>query len=111
MSYSGNYVPEPVGSFLSAVNAHDENAFRDSFTEDSIVDDWGQVVVGRSDIENWSERAFIGSSPTFNADDIRIGDGHVTVIGDWRSDHANGPSRFDFDVDGGRITKMTVSEG
>ncbi len=111
MSNSDISVPEPVASFLAAVNTHDENAFRDNFTQDSTVDDWGQVVVGRRDIEKWSEKAFIGSSPTFVPDDLRLDDGLITVVGDWRSNHANGPSRFDFEIDGGQITKMTISEG
>lgn len=106
-----NNVAEPVASFLAAVNAHDRQAFRDTFTQDSVVDDWGQVITGRDSIEKWSDTAFIGSQPHFTVERTSITDGTVTVIGDWRSTHANGPSRFDFDIDGDRITMMTISEG
>src|SRR5699024_9873689 len=34
-----------------------------------------------------------------------------TVVGDWRSSHANGPSKFSFDLEGEKIAKMTISEG
>jgi ketosteroid isomerase-like protein len=111
MGTPGTNVTEPVASFLAAVNAHDRQAFRDKFTQDSVVNDWGQVITGRDNIEKWSDTAFIGSQPHFTVERTSITDGTVTVIGDWRSTHANGPSRFDFDIDGDRITMMTISEG
>lgn len=35
----------------------------------------------------------------------------VTVVGDWRSNHANGRSRFVFDTDGDKLATMTIREG
>lgn len=35
----------------------------------------------------------------------------VTVVGDWRSNHANGLSSFAFTVEGDRIARMTIREG
>lgn len=38
-------------------------------------------------------------------------DGELVVVGDWRSNYANGRSKFAFTVDGDKIAKMTISEG
>lgn len=104
-------MPEPIASFFDSVNAHDGQAFRDAFTEDGVVDDWGHRVAGRDGIDAWSAVAFIGSRPTFVAEDVLIADGRVIVDGDWRSGYVSGPSRFDFEITGGKIAKMTISEG
>lgn len=105
------HVPEPVGTFVDAVNRHDETAFLDAFTTDGAVDDWGRVFTGREEIKAWSDREFIGATGTLTPEEVSTSDGTVTVVGDWRSSHANGRSRFDFAVDGDRITRMTISEG
>lgn len=104
-------IPEPIASFFTAVNNHDSQAFLDALTTDAVVDDWGQIITGRDEIDEWSQIAFIGSQPTFSAERASTADGKITVVGDWRSTHANGPSRFDFDLDGDKIKKMTISEG
>lgn len=104
-------IPEPIASFFAAVNNHDNQAFLDAFTADGIVDDWGQIITGRDSIDQWSRGAFIGSAPRFTPVRSLTTDGTITVTGDWRSTHANGPSRFDFALDGDKISKMTISEG
>ncbi|MGO1948417.1 MAG: nuclear transport factor 2 family protein [Mycobacteriaceae bacterium] len=104
-------IPEPIAAFLAAVNNHDNQAFLDAFTTDGVVDDWGRIITGRDNIDQWSDEAFIGSGPTFTAEQATTTNGTVTVTGDWRSTHANGPSRFDFDLDGDKIAGMTISEG
>src|SRR5690625_6857001 len=55
-------IPEPVASFIEAVNRHDEAAFLDAFTSNGTVDDWGRVFTGRDEIKRWSEKEFIGRS-------------------------------------------------
>ena len=40
-------IPEPVASFITAVNDHDEQAFLDAFAPDGTVDDWGRDFTGR----------------------------------------------------------------
>lgn len=35
----------------------------------------------------------------------------VTVVGDWRSNYANGRSKFVFVTDGDLIASMTIREG
>ncbi|GGR51316.1 ketosteroid isomerase-like protein [Nocardioides luteus] len=104
-------IPEPVAAFIEAVNRHDEPAFLDAFTEGGAVDDWGRVFTGRDQIKAWSDNEFIGANGTLTVEEVRTENGTITVVGDWRSTHANGRSKFDFDVEGDKITRMTIREG
>lgn len=104
-------VPEPVASFLVDVTAHDDDAAIGRFTEDAVVDDWGTVLEGREAIRAWSDQQFVGSKPSFTVQIVREEGGDVLVAGDWRSQHANGPSAFRFTVDGDAITRMVIREG
>ncbi len=104
-------IPEPVASFVAGVNEHDERAFLDAFTEDGVVDDWGREFQGREAIKRWSDKEFIGARGVLPPRSVEITDDGVTVIGDWRSEYANGLSSFAFTVDGDRIARMTIREG
>ena len=104
-------IPEPVASFLAAVTAHDRSAFADHFTDTPVVDDWGLTLAGLDQITTWSDEQFIGSSPSLDVTEVSAEGTTVTVVGDWRSQHANGPSRFDFEIEGDRIASMTIREG
>ena len=103
--------PEPVASFLAAVNRHDEAGFLDAFTTDGVVDDWGRIFRGRGQIKAWSDKEFIGATGTLTPEEVSVSGGEVTVVGDWASTHANGRSKFVFTVDGDSITRMTIREG
>ena len=104
-------IPEPVASFLAAVNRHDEQAFLDAFAPDGAVDDWGRTFTGREQIKTWSDKEFIGSRGTLAVEEVDTAGDTIQVIGDWRSNHANGRSKFVFDVDGDKLAKMTIREG
>lgn len=104
-------IPEPVASFLERVNAHDEQAFLDAFTDSGQVDDWGRTFTGRDQIRAWSDKEFIGSRGTLTVEEASAAGSTVTVVGDWRSDHANGRSRFVFEIADGKLVKMTIREG
>ncbi|MDT0202368.1 nuclear transport factor 2 family protein [Nocardioides sp. AE5] len=105
-------IPEPVASFIDAVNRHDEDGFLDAFTDDGAVDDWGRVFRGRNEIKAWSDKEFIGATGILTPEQVDASDdGTVTVIGDWRSTHANGRSSFAFEVAGDKVTLMTIREG
>ncbi|MGI6879434.1 nuclear transport factor 2 family protein [Microbacterium sp. gxy059] len=103
--------PEPVGSFIDAVNRHDESAFLDAFGPEGSVDDWGRIFTGREQIKAWSDVEFIGAHGTLSVEEVSSEGGEVVVVGDWRSGHANGRSRFAFRTDGDRIERMTIREG
>jgi hypothetical protein len=97
---------------VAAINDQDEGRFLDCFTADGFVDDWGRVFRGREAIDGWSSRELIGARGTLTVESVSTPeDGVVVVIGDWRSSHANGRSRFEFAVAGDRVESMTISEG
>ncbi|UQN28611.1 nuclear transport factor 2 family protein [Brachybacterium kimchii] len=104
-------IPEPVASFLEAVMARDTTAFTQAFTANPTVDDWGKVLTGFDEIHAWSDKEFIGSAPTLAITSVTTAGDSVTVVGDWRSRHANGPSSFRFDLEGDKIATMTIREG
>lgn len=104
-------IPEPVASFVAAVNRHDEQAFLDAFTDDGFVDDWGRVFTGREEIKGWSDGEFIGAQGVLTPQEVTEDGGTVTVVGDWRSTHANGLSSFAFATRDDRIASMTIREG
>lgn len=104
-------IPEPVASFIAAVNRHDEDGFLDAFTKDGFIDDWGRTFTGRDAMKRWSDKEFIGARGTLAVEEVAVSGDEITVVGDWRSNYANGRSRFVFDVDGDLIASMTIREG
>lgn len=104
-------VPEPVQSFIDAVNAHDEAGFLSAFTEDGFVDDWGRIFTGRDAIKGWSDNEFIGATGVFTPEEVDQSGSAVTVVGDWKSTWANGRSSFAFETAGDKIVSMTIREG
>jgi len=104
-------IPEPVASFIDAVNRHDEHTFLDAFAEDGFVDDWGRIFAGREAIKGWSDNEFIGATGTLTPQQTTIDGDTVTVVGDWASTHANGLSSFAFAVTGDKIASMTIRKG
>ncbi|GAC70165.1 nuclear transport factor 2 family protein [Gordonia soli] len=105
-------LPAPIDRFIDAVNRHDTAAFLDMFTSEGRVDDWGRVFATRDEIATWNDREFIGSDGILTPQSVTVGDdATVTVVGDWRSTHANGLSAFTFEVDGDQIRSMTIREG
>ncbi|WP_080795681.1 nuclear transport factor 2 family protein [Corynebacterium pacaense] len=101
-------LPEPVAGFIGHVNAHDETAFLDAFTPEGVVDDWGRVFTGREEIKTWSDKEFIGAGGILTVESVESDGSRVTVIGDWRSSHANGRARFIFEIDGDKLESMTI---
>lgn len=104
-------IPEPVAGFIDTVNAHDDQGFLDAFTTDGTVDDWGREFTGREAIKAWSDKEFIGATGVLTPEEVTVDGNDVTVIGDWRSTHANGRSSFAFIIDGDKLSRMTIREG
>ena len=105
-------VPPPLDAFITAVNSQDEKAFLATFTFDGFVDDWGRVFTGREEIKGWSDNEFLGAQGTLTVEEVTsAADGRITVVGDWRSSHANGRSAFTFRTVGDQIESMEIREG
>ena len=103
--------PQTVADVIDAVNRHDEKAFLDSFVEGGFVDDWGRIFTGRGEIKGWSDGEFIGADGTLTPQETTVDGDTVTVVGDWRSTHANGLSSFTFARSGARLASMPIREG
>lgn len=104
-------IPSPVAEFIERVNAGDEAAFLDAFTDDGFIDDWGRVFGDRAAMQGWSAKEFIGAQGRMSPEKVTVDGDTVTVVADWRSTHANGLSEFTFVVAGDRLTSMTIREG
>ncbi|GIG54346.1 nuclear transport factor 2 family protein [Demequina activiva] len=104
-------IPEPVASFIDAVNRHDEEAFLDAFVAGGYVDDWGRTFHGRDQLKAWSDTEFIGAHGTLTPREVDIEGDVITVKGDWEATHANGFSSFEFVPEDGSIASLTIREG
>lgn len=104
-------IPDTIAALIDRVNAHDEQGFLDAFTERGVVDDWGREFAGRAAIKGWSAKEFIGATGTLTPEEVVAVGNTVTVSGDWASTWANGRSSFRFDLEGDRISRMTIREG
>ncbi|MDN6378278.1 MAG: nuclear transport factor 2 family protein, partial [Brevibacterium aurantiacum] len=90
---------------------HADQGFLDAFAVVGPVAVWGRDFTGRDAIKAWSDKEFIGATGVLSPEEVSIDGNEVTVIGDWRSTHANGRSSFAFAVDGAKLSRMTIREG
>lgn len=91
------------------MNRNYEDGFLGAFADPGAVDDWGRIFTGRDEIRAWSDVEFIGAKGTLEVEEVSDGPDGFTVIGDWRSNHANGRSSFAFVLgDGGQVEKVTI---
>lgn len=104
-------IPAPIDAFIGSVNSGDETGFLAAFAESAFVDDWGRIFSGHAAIKDWSSVEFIGSDGVLTPQSVDADGTTVIVVGDWRSNHANGPSQFTFTVEAGKVSSMTIREG
>lgn len=104
-------IPEPIRGFIAAINENDTDAFINAFSATAFVDDWGTKYTGREEITAWSDRELLGAGGKFTAERVTRDSDSITVVGDWRSSFANGPSLFRFELLGDKIASMTIREG
>jgi hypothetical protein len=103
-------LPTPVDTLLKAANKNESGAFLDSFAADGVVDDWGREFRGRSAIQGWSDKEFIGVRVSLEVTDVTEQGGAWTVTAIVGGDGFNGPSHFTFEVDGSLVKRMTIRE-
>lgn len=100
--------PAPVARLLEAANANDTEAFLATFVDGGVVDDWGREFVGSQAIRGWSDREFIGKRVSLDVRAVEQHGGATVVTAEVGGDGFNGPSHFTFDVDGDRVSRMTI---
>ncbi|MFW7415867.1 nuclear transport factor 2 family protein [Demequina sp. SO4-18] len=103
--------PEPVASFIDAVNRHDECAVLDAFAPGGYVDDWGRMYCGRDQIKAWSDSEFVGTTGTLRLREVDVEGDVIMVVVDWTAAGAEELSRFEFVPEGRWIASMTIREG
>jgi hypothetical protein len=100
--------PTPVRTLLDAVNRGDTDAFLACFTADGVVDDWGREFRGAQAIRSWSDGELIGVRASLDVTGVVEQGGTVVVTAQVGGDGFNGPSHFSFDLDGERVSRMTI---
>ena len=101
-------LPPPVRDALAAANANDIEAFLDCFSEDAVVGDWGWEFRGRDEIRAWSDRQFIGLKVTLEVTAAEGRNGRTVIAAEVGGEGFNGPSHFKFQIEGDKVTRMTV---
>jgi len=101
-------LPEPVARLIDAANANDTDAFLASLGPGAVVDDWGREFCGPEAIRGWSDREFIGVNVTLDVTGVAQDEGATTVAALVGGNGFNGPSHFTFEVDDGRVSRMTI---
>jgi hypothetical protein len=101
-------LPAPVRAALAAANANDTEAFLDCFSEEAVVGDWGWEFRGRDEIRAWSDRQFIGRKVSLKVTAVVGRNGKTVIAVEVGGEGFNGPSRFKFQIEGDKVTRMTV---
>ncbi|MEV4121065.1 nuclear transport factor 2 family protein [Micromonospora sp. NPDC049645] len=99
-------LPEAVGKFIAATNAHDADALAAVFGDGATVRDDGTTYAGEAEIRDWIQRHLINPkiviTPTSFAGDrlVASGDG----------DFPGGPLSFAFvfDIKDDRVTDLAI---
>lgn len=106
-------IPQPIATFIRAVNEHDADAFLCSFTNDAVVSDVGWEFRGTAAIKEWGEREIFGVNVTLHVVDVveRGGQTVVTVKVDGTFGKTGLPNPLllshHFTLDGGKIAAFS----
>jgi hypothetical protein len=101
-------LPAPVAAAIDAANANDLDAFLACFAPEGVVDDWGREFRGPDEIRAWSDREFIGVRVSLEITEVKRRDGSTVVTATVGGDGFNGPSHFEFQVEGGLVARMSI---
>ena len=105
----GENLPAPVAQQIDAINQGDVVKWLSLFPADGIVNDWGRVFTGHSEIRAWSDKEFIGAKGQLTVKQTKINGKEVTVDAGWKSNFYSGDSRFVFIVDGEKVREMRIT--
>jgi hypothetical protein len=98
-----------VRRLVDAANGGDVTAFVAAFTDDGVVDDWGREFRGSAEIRSWSDAEFIGRQVKLTVQGVEIADGQTVIQAEVGGKGYTGPGHFAFNVDGGRVSRMTIT--
>jgi hypothetical protein len=72
-------IPQPIDTFVRAVNNRDRKAFLSTFADNAVVSDVGKQVRGTTAIKKWSDREIFGVNVTLGVVDLAKRDGETVV--------------------------------
>jgi hypothetical protein len=102
-------VPEIVGRVIEVVNKGETDAFIGLFSDDGEVDDWGSLYTGKAEIRKWSDRELIGANASFELESATQSSSTASMMVRVGGNGFNGPSRFTFTIENGRIRRMEIT--
>ena len=106
-------LPVPVETYVRAINAREEKAFRSSFAQDAVVKDVGREIRGIAAITEWARREIYAVNVSLELLDSveREGQTVITVKVDGTFDRTGLPDplvmEHCFTVGDGQISELT----
>lgn len=101
-------LPSPLARLVETVNGGDTAGFLDLLAPDCVVDDWGSVYRGRSEIKAWSDRELIGAKGIMTIRSIGQSGPDTEIIADWKSNFFTGPGRFTFRLQNDKVALWRI---
>jgi ketosteroid isomerase-like protein len=107
-------LPQVIKDFISAVNAHDGDAFINAFADDALVNDVARNFRGKEAIKKWSDEEILKPKVTFETDEVmeHYGDYMITALtnGEYDKTKAPDPLYLDyfFSIKKDKILRMFV---
>lgn len=107
-------IPDVIENFISAVNAHDSEAFINAFADDALVNDVSRNFWGREAIKKWSDEEIVQPKVTFETDEVieHYGDYMITALTDGEYDKVKAPDPlyldYFFTIKDNKIIRMFV---
>jgi hypothetical protein len=94
---------------FDATNAGDSDAFVAAFAGDAVLIDWGREFHGHTEIARWNDNENIGVQSQIEVTGAERTTSGSTLVGVQVSGNGyNGGGSFEFDVEGGKITRMQI---
>lgn len=100
--------PTAVRRLIGALNAGDTERLLGFFPNGVRLHDAGKVFSGRDQISEFSDRELIGVNGYLDVRQVTRDGDTVVVAGPYHSGRFNGPARFVFTVQDGKITELSL---
>ena len=98
-----------IQAIFDATNAADSAAFVAAFADDAVLIDWGREFHGPTEIARWNDNENIGVQSQIAVTGFEQSASGSIVVGVQVSGNGyNGGGSFEFDVAGGKITRMQI---
>jgi hypothetical protein len=98
-----------IRAVFDATNAGDSDAFVAAFADDAVLIDWGREFHGHAEIARWNDNENIGVQSQIAVTGVERTASGSSVVGVQVSGNGyNGGGSFEFDVAGGKVTRMQI---